>query len=110
MEIIPGETCTGERVAVVGATGYIGKAVVRDLVRRGYPTSAVMRDAARGVAEPKFEGATIVEADVCDPSSLAKSAAFSKGGVDVVVSCLASRSGSKSDSFAIDYQATLKIA
>ena len=107
MEFIPGETCTGERVAVVGATGYIGKAVVRDLVRRGYPTSAVVRDAARGAAEPKFEGATIVEADVCDPSSLAKSAAFSKGGVDVVVSCLASRSGSKSDSFAIDYQATL---
>jgi divinyl chlorophyllide a 8-vinyl-reductase len=67
----------------------------------------VVRDAARGAAEPKFEGATIVEADVCDPSSLAKSAAFSKGGVDVVVSCLASRSGSKSDSFAIDYQATL---
>ena len=34
---------TGERVAVVGSTGYIGKAVVRESVRRGYLTRAVMR-------------------------------------------------------------------
>lgn len=107
MELVPGETCTGEKVAVVGATGYIGKAVVRDLVRRGYPTSAVVRDAAAASSEPKFEGATIVQADVCNPANLAASAPFAKGGVDIVISCLASRSGSKSDSFAIDYQATL---
>ena len=29
------------------------------------------------------------------------------GAADVVISCLASRTGSKKDSFAIDYQATL---
>ena len=28
-EVVPGESCTNERVVVVGATGYIGKAVVR---------------------------------------------------------------------------------
>jgi len=48
-----------------------------------------------------------VQADVCNPANLAASAPFAKGGVDIVISCLASRSGSKSDSFAIDYQATL---
>ena len=36
-----------------------------------------------------------------------KGAPFEPGTVDVVISCLASRTGSKKDSFAIDYQATL---
>jgi len=65
----------------------------------------VTRDAGRAASEPKFEGATLVEADVCDPAALAT--ALPAGSVDVVISCLASRSGSKKDSFAIDYQATL---
>lgn len=102
----PGESCSGEKVVVVGATGYIGKAVVRDLVRRGYPTTAAVRDADKAAAEPKFQGATVVQADVCDPRNIERTL-FTEGSVDVVVSCLASRSGSKSDSFAIDYQATL---
>lgn len=106
-EHVPGETCTGEKVVVVGATGYIGKAVVRESVRRGYPTTAVVRSLEKASGEPKFEGASVVSADVCDPASLASSAPFEKGSVDVVISCLASRTGSKKDSFAIDYQATL---
>lgn len=108
MSFVPGETCSGEKVVVVGATGYIGKATVRELVRRGYQTVAVVRDAAKSGTEPKFAGANIVEADVCNPGSLtANGGPFEKGTVDVVISCLASRSGSKKDSFAIDYQATL---
>ena len=107
-EHVAGETCTGERVTVVGATGYIGKAVVREAVRRGYATTAVARDVAKARSEPKFEGATLAQADVCDPQSLsAPGGPFEKGKVDVVISCLASRTGSKKDSFAIDYQATL---
>jgi len=39
----PGVSCSGEKIAVVGATGYIGKAVVRESLRRGYPTTAVVR-------------------------------------------------------------------
>jgi len=105
---VPGESCTGEKVVVVGATGYIGKAVVRESVARGYPTTAVVRDAARAKSEPKFAGANVVQADVCAAESLGlPGAPFEKGAVDVVISCLASRSGSKKDSFAIDYQATL---
>jgi len=105
-DMVPGEACSGEKLVVVGATGYIGKAVVREAVRRGYPTTAVVRDASKVATEAKFQGASIVEADVCAPSTLADGA-FAKGSVDVVISCLASRSGSKKDSFAIDYQATL---
>ncbi|KAJ1623719.1 hypothetical protein T492DRAFT_633112 [Pavlovales sp. CCMP2436] len=108
MQFVPGETGTGERVVVVGATGYIGKAVVREAVRRGYATTAVVRDVGRAASEPKFEGAAIVQGDVTDRASLsATGAPFAPGAVDIVISCLASRSGTKKDSWDIDYQATL---
>ena len=104
---VSGDTCTGEQVVVVGATGYIGKAVVRESIRRGYPTKAVVRDKRRAESEPKFSGAEVVETDVTNTKALASCPAFAPGAVDVVVSCLASRTGTKSDSYAIDYQATL---
>ena len=63
MSITPGVTKTDERVTVVGASGYIGKAVVRECVRRGYATTAVTRpsstltfDGARGGAKGCFRG------------------------------------------------------
>jgi len=104
-DFVSGVTCTNEKVSIVGATGYIGKAVVRESVRRGYSTRAIVRDANKVKSDPKFEGAIVEEGDVQDPESLSN--VFKKGEVDVVVSCLASRSGLKKDSYAIDYQATL---
>jgi divinyl chlorophyllide a 8-vinyl-reductase len=106
MEFESGKSCTGEKVVIVGATGYIGKSVVRESVRRGYETIAVVRDAEKAKEIPSLEGATLVEADVTNPESLANSPAFAKGNVDVVISCLASRSGMKKDAYAIDYEAT----
>lgn len=56
-----------------------------------------------------FEGAEIVECDVTNPEELTKTMESIKadsGDIDAIVSCLASRSGVKKDSFAIDYQAT----
>jgi divinyl chlorophyllide a 8-vinyl-reductase len=88
-------------VLVAGATGYIGKFVVKECVRQGYKTIAITRN-----AEQVFEGATTLVADVTNAEELQK-AAFDGQGVDAVISCLASRSGTKADSFAIDYQATL---
>ena len=94
-----------KRVVIVGATGYIGKFVVKESIKRGYDTVAVLRPG--GVPKDDFfKGASIVYADVTDPESLAKSDIFN-AKTDAIVSCLASRSGVKSDSFKIDYQATL---
>ena len=106
----PGESCTGEKIAIVGSTGYIGKAVVRESVRRGYPTTAIMRDIAKGQSEPKFDGATLQEFDVQDREKCLAGELFPKGSVDAVVCCLASRTGTKKDSYAIDYQASLNCA
>jgi divinyl chlorophyllide a 8-vinyl-reductase len=104
-------------VVVAGATGYIGKSVVRDAVRQGYKTVALVRDAEKVNSQPAlygeyFSGAQVVECDVCNHenldnvfSSIAK--ASETNSIDAIVSCLASRSGTKQDAYKIDYQATL---
>mmetsp|Transcript_32740 Transcript_32740/g.79362 ORF Transcript_32740/g.79362 Transcript_32740/m.79362 type:complete len:399 (-) Transcript_32740:150-1346(-) len=105
-------------VAVIaGATGYIGKSVVRESVRQGYKTFALIRN--RKKIESKegkrlygdyFEGAEVVEVDVADEESLLQvisSIKETEGEIDSVVSCLASRSGIKREAYDIDYQATL---
>lgn len=102
---------------VAGATGYIGKSTVRESVRQGYNTIALVRDEQK-VSSPEgkalygefFDGATIIECDVCDAESLTKAfvkIAEDNNGIESIVSCLASRSGIKKDAYAIDYQATL---
>ena len=64
---------------IAGASGYIGKSVVRESVRQGYPTFALVRDKSKvDSAEGKrvygefFDGATVVQVDVSDPSALTK--------------------------------------
>ena len=58
------------------------------------------------IAPDKFEikGAEMIVTDVTDPSSLEKALEGKK--IDGMISCLASRSGTKGDSELIDYQAT----
>ena len=97
-------TGANKRVVVVGATGYIGKYVVKESIRRGWDTVAFVRPGSQP-RDDYFEGAEVVYGDVCDEKSV-RDLAFEKK-TDVVVSCLASRSGIKSDSYKIDYQATL---
>jgi FlaA1/EpsC-like NDP-sugar epimerase len=70
-------TGKGKTTVIAGATGYIGKSVVRESVRQGYNTIALVRDVAKvSSAEGKalygdfFEGATVVECDVCDANKL----------------------------------------
>lgn len=107
-----------QKTAVVaGASGYIGKSVVREAVRQGYQTIALVRDASKVSTEQGkasfggfFDGAQVVECDVTDADDVTrvmKDIAASSGKIDAIVSCLASRSGVKKDAYLIDYQATL---
>ncbi|MEW5310564.1 MAG: hypothetical protein WDW38_002350 [Sanguina aurantia] len=102
------------RVLVVGPTGYIGKFVVKELIKRGFNVVAFSREAAgikgklgKADIQKEFPGADVRFGDVQDPASI-KAVAF-KEQVDVVISCLASRTGGKKDSWAIDYQATKNV-
>ena len=109
----------GKVAVIAGATGYIGKSTVRESVRQGYKTIALVRDKSKVESDEGkllfgqfFEGAEIVECDVCDADKLTEtlkdiSTEAAGGKIDAIVSCLASRSGIKKDAYAIDYQATL---
>ena len=92
-----------QTVLIVGATGYIGSAVVAESVRQGYDVIAVTRAPAK---EGQFSGAEVAVADVADPAAIEK--LFNRK-IDVVISCLATRSGLPQDFDDIDYKATLNV-
>jgi divinyl chlorophyllide a 8-vinyl-reductase len=101
------------RVLVIGATGTIGRATVRALVARGHEVVCIVRPRAGvgGTLTPDdsarlLAGATVRPADVCDPASLARDGLRGER-FDVLVSCLASRTGEPRDAWAIDHQAHL---
>ena len=105
-------TCTmGRRILVLGGTGTIGRATVRALVSRGHEVVCLVRHNAdiawptkRDARARAFAGATVRFGDVTDPSSLARDGLRGEP-FDILVSCLASRTGLPADAWAIDYQA-----
>ncbi len=99
------------RVFVIGATGTIGQATVRALLRRGHEVVCFVRPRAGvgGRLSPEdsakhLRGATVRVGDVCDGTSLARDG-FRGERFDVLLSCLASRTGAPQDAWAIDHRA-----
>ena len=86
------------RVFVLGATGTIGRATVRALLRRGHEVVCFQRSHT-GPA-----GAALRFGEVTDPASLARDG-FRGERFDALVSCLASRTGAPADAWLIDHQA-----
>lgn len=100
-------------ILVVGSTGYIGNFVVKELVSRGFNVIAIARERSgirgrNGKEETlnQLQGASVCFSDVTNLESLEKSLENLGTAIDVVVSCLASRSGGVKDSWKIDYEAT----
>ena len=98
------------RVFVVGATGTIGRATVRALVRRGYSVVCFVRPGrgapARAAAFPA--GVTVRAGDVGDPASVARDGLAGER-FDAVVSCMASRTGAPHDAWAVDHRAHVHV-
>ena len=99
------------RVFIIGATGTIGQATVRALLRSGHAVVCFVRPRAGvgGRMSPQdsaklLPGATVRVGEVGDATSLAKDG-FCGEHFDVLVSCLASRTGTPRDAWAIDHQA-----
>ena len=99
-----------KRVMVLGATGTIGRATVKALVERGHEVVCFVR-ASRGsdIAPHQhlsnlLRGSEVRFGDVTDPLSLARDG-FRGEKFDVLVSCMASRTGAPKDAWAIDHQA-----
>jgi len=94
-----------QRVMVLGATGTIGQAAVRALVDRGHDVVCFVRDRdGSGATRASENGATLRFGNVTDPVSLTRDG-FRGERFDVLVSCLASRTGVPRDAWAIDHQA-----
>jgi divinyl chlorophyllide a 8-vinyl-reductase len=95
-----------QRVLVLGATGSIGRAAVRALIAAGHETVCFLRPRRDG-GDPRLlfpEGAVLRFGDVTDPVSLLRDG-FAGETFDILLSCLASRTGLPEDAWAIDYQA-----
>ena len=96
------------RVFVVGATGTIGRATVRALLRRGHEVVCFVRARPGTDAAALPPGATLRLGDVTQPASLSRDG-FQGEHFDALVSCLASRTGAPKDAWAIDHQAQLNV-
>ncbi len=100
-----------QRVFVLGATGTIGRATVRALIRCGHEVVCFVRPRSEtgGVSQAQddfnmFGSVSVRHGHVTDPQSLARDG-FRGEHFDVLVSCMASRTGTPKDAWAIDHQA-----
>lgn len=90
-------------VFVAGATGYIGRAVVKELISRGVPTIAAVRKEAEvaAVTQSYLLGSTVKELSIVD--SAAVDECFSQTRPGAVICCAASRNGLPKESWEVDY-------
>ena len=88
------------RVMLLGATGTIGRATARALHNDGYDVVCLVRPGAPALPD----GVVTRVGQVTDQNSLRQDG-FRGEAFDVLVSCLASRSGAPKDAWAIDHDA-----
>jgi divinyl chlorophyllide a 8-vinyl-reductase len=101
-----------KRVFVIGATGTIGRAVVQALIYQGFDVVCFFRPRSMKKElhqnESLFAGVSIRYGEVSDPQSIQEQG-FQGEKFDVLVSCLASRTGAPKDAWAIDHQAHIHV-
>jgi uncharacterized protein len=73
------------KIAIFGASGWIGGTVAREALGRGHAVSAIVRDPAR--LQLSGKGLSVVPGDVTDPASISSAVA----GVDAVAAAIGGR-------------------
>lgn len=103
------------RICLLGASGTIGRAVLGELVKRGHSVVCFVRPGAGGGGtlipqddKSRLDRANVRFVDVSRPESIARDG-FQGEKFDVVMSCMASRTGAPKDAWAIDHQAHLNL-
>lgn len=86
---------------MAGASGTIGRAVVQELLARGVEVAALMRP-GKAKAQPLPELAAAQPMSVSLGDSEGLKAAFAEAQPQVVISCIASRSGAPKDADLVD--------
>lgn len=93
------------RILLLGATGTIGRATARALAAAGHEVVCFLRPRTDPEAAARaLPGVTLRFGDVTSAESLARDA-FAGERFDVLVSCLASRTGAPRDAWDIDHDA-----
>jgi uncharacterized protein len=71
------------KIALIGGTGFVGTAVLEELLRRGHTVTALARDVGKFAAKvPARAGVSVVAADALNPAQVAQAAE----GHDAVIS------------------------
>lgn len=99
------------RILLLGATGTIGRATAHALIRQGHDVACLARcrpDAERSAVAELLPGVMLRWGDLSDPASIARDGLCGER-FDVLVSCLASRTGVPADAWAIDHLANLHV-
>lgn len=102
--LIPRLSPQPRRVFLLGTTGTIGRATAAALVTRGHEVVCLVRPKAGDPTRGLPDGVTVRHGDVTDAASLQRNG-FRAERFDALVSCLASRTGSPRDAWAIDHKA-----
>jgi divinyl chlorophyllide a 8-vinyl-reductase len=105
-DMIAARPRTPIRVCLLGATGTIGRATLATLMRRGHDVVCFARSCLGGALA--VDGPEIRVVDVRNPVSIARDG-FRGERFDAVVSCMASRTGTPRDAWAIDHQAHVNV-
>lgn len=96
------------RILVAGATGYIGRDVVRELVGRGHEVTALLRTSIDTAHNPIIDTALEGARRALWPTEGLGALAM-HNNVDVVISCIASRTGVARDAWRVDHDANLAL-
>jgi divinyl chlorophyllide a 8-vinyl-reductase len=88
------------RVCLLGATGTIGRATLRALMRRGHDVVCFVRPGSGGAQA--IGGADVRIVDMSNAAAIARDG-FRGENFDAVVSCMASRTGVPRDAWAVDH-------
>lgn len=107
MPVSDSQTNAPKRILLLGATGTIGQATAKELKARAHDLVCFVRDGSDNPAIAELGAfATLRYGDVTNEVSLAEQG-FCNERFDVVISCLASRTGVAKDAWAVDYQANM---
>jgi divinyl chlorophyllide a 8-vinyl-reductase len=93
---------------MVGATGTIGRATVHALVAAGNEVVCLVRPGRQTPWAEGLAGVSVRHGDVTDAASI-RDAGFRGERFDAVVSCMASRTGTPRDAWAVDHAAHLQL-
>lgn len=94
-------------ICIAGASGTIGRALVRECVGRGLAAHALVRSREAAAGLPELAGAAIHAVDPGDQGALDE--VLGAIAPAAVISCIASRSGAPADAEAVDFRANLHL-